>query len=69
MDQSEQAALSETHSTFEQDSAVCDSSNSDVVGLPSEKVSSSSNSPELSTEGGAETSDNAESALEPEEHN
>lgn len=69
VDQSEQGALSETHSAFEQDSAVCDSSNSDAEDLPSEKVSSSSNSPELSTEGGAETSDNAESALEPEEHN
>ncbi|XP_021173925.2 serine/threonine-protein phosphatase 4 regulatory subunit 2-A isoform X1 [Fundulus heteroclitus] len=68
-DQAEQAAPSETHSTVEQDSAVCSSSSSsEEEGLPSEKVSSCSNSPELSTEGGAETSDSAETALEPGEH-
>ncbi|KAM4736864.1 serine/threonine-protein phosphatase 4 regulatory subunit 2-like [Anableps anableps] len=65
VDESEQAAPSETHSTFGQDNAVCNSS--DAEGLPSKKVSCS-NSPEQSTEGGAETLDNAETALEPGDH-
>ncbi|MEQ2252274.1 hypothetical protein ILYODFUR_020092 [Ilyodon furcidens] len=70
VEQSEQAAPSETHSTFEQNNATCSSSSSssDAEDLPSEKVSSCSNSPELSTEGGAGTLDNAETPLEPGEH-
>ncbi|XP_014843376.1 PREDICTED: serine/threonine-protein phosphatase 4 regulatory subunit 2-A-like isoform X1 [Poecilia mexicana] len=63
VDQSEQATPSETHSTSEQDSALCNSSSSDAEGLPSEKASCS-NSPELPIEGGAETSDSAETTLE-----
>ncbi|KAM4562248.1 serine/threonine-protein phosphatase 4 regulatory subunit 2-A-like isoform 1-T1 [Odontesthes bonariensis] len=61
----------DTNTSFEQDSgeSSSSSSSSDGESLTSDKqVSSSSNSPELSTEGGADISNNPETAIEPGEH-
>ncbi|XP_022059801.1 serine/threonine-protein phosphatase 4 regulatory subunit 2-A-like isoform X2 [Acanthochromis polyacanthus] len=70
VDQSEQPASSEKSTSFEQDSgenSSSSSSSSDGEGLTSDKqVPSSSNSPDLSTEGGADISNGAET-VEPEE--
>ncbi|CAG6021723.1 unnamed protein product [Menidia menidia] len=74
VDRSEEAAPTETNTSFEQDSgesssSSSSSSSSDGESLSSDKqVSSSSNSPDLSTEGGADISNSAETALEPGEH-
>lgn len=70
VDQTEQLASSEKSTSFEQDSGEnSSSSSSDGEGLSSDKqVPSSSNSPDLSTEGGADISNEAETAVEPEEH-
>lgn len=70
-DQSEQPDPSETNISCEEDSEASSSSSSSCDGVSSTRdgqVSSSSNSPDLSTEGGADISDNAETALEPGEH-
>ncbi|XP_029974896.1 serine/threonine-protein phosphatase 4 regulatory subunit 2-A-like [Salarias fasciatus] len=74
-DQSEQPISSETRTSFEQEngdsssSSSSSSNSSDGDGSSSEKQTpSSSNSPDLSTEGGADTSDSAGTAKEPEEH-
>nr|XP_020467528.1 serine/threonine-protein phosphatase 4 regulatory subunit 2-A-like isoform X1 [Monopterus albus] len=65
VEQPEQPALSEKSTSFEQDST--ESSNSDGEGLPSHKQvpSSSTHSPDLSTEGNADSSNSTEIALEP----
>ncbi|XP_008277122.1 serine/threonine-protein phosphatase 4 regulatory subunit 2-A isoform X2 [Stegastes partitus] len=74
VDQAEQPASSEQSTSFEQDSgenssSSSSSSSSDGEGLTSDKqVPSSSSSPDLSTEGGADISKGAETAIEPEEH-
>ncbi|XP_072223738.1 serine/threonine-protein phosphatase 4 regulatory subunit 2-A-like isoform X2 [Leuresthes tenuis] len=73
VDRSEEPAPTETNTSFEQDSgessSSSSSSSSDGESLTSDKqVSSSSNSPELSTEGGADISNNPETAIEPGEH-
>ncbi|XP_028265559.1 serine/threonine-protein phosphatase 4 regulatory subunit 2-A-like isoform X2 [Parambassis ranga] len=71
VDQSEEPIPSDKSTSFEQDTGEnsSSSSSSDGEGLTSDKqVLSSGNSPELSTEGGADVSDSAESALGPEEH-
>ncbi|KAM9343903.1 serine/threonine-protein phosphatase 4 regulatory subunit 2-like isoform 2-T2 [Pholidichthys leucotaenia] len=67
VDQSEQPSQTETKTSFEQDSG--ESSSSDEESLTSNKqVLSSSNSPDLSTEGGADISNSSETAVEPVEH-
>ncbi|XP_036960298.1 serine/threonine-protein phosphatase 4 regulatory subunit 2-like isoform X2 [Acanthopagrus latus] len=69
VDQPEQPAPSEKSTSFEQDHGESSSSSSDGEGLPSDKQTpSSSNSPDLSTEGDADSSKSAETAIEPEEH-
>ncbi|KAM8754051.1 serine/threonine-protein phosphatase 4 regulatory subunit 2-like isoform 2-T2 [Acanthopagrus schlegelii] len=71
VDQPEQPAPSEKSTSFEQDhgESSSSSSSSDGEGLPSDKQTpSSSNSPDLSTEGDADSSKSAETAIEPEEH-
>ncbi|XP_015228921.1 PREDICTED: serine/threonine-protein phosphatase 4 regulatory subunit 2-A-like isoform X1 [Cyprinodon variegatus] len=67
VDQTEQAASSEAHSTYQEDSAVVksSSSSSDADALSNEKALSGSHSPQLSTEVVAETRNNAETAVEP----
>uniref|UniRef100_A0A1A7Y324 Protein phosphatase 4, regulatory subunit 2a n=1 Tax=Iconisemion striatum TaxID=60296 RepID=A0A1A7Y324_9TELE len=66
VDPSEQLSPSETNTSFERDNEERNSSSCDRASLiRDEQVSSSSNSPDVSTEGGA---DNIEPALEPGEH-
>lgn len=68
MDQSEQPAPSEK-SAREQDNVDNSSSSSDGEGLTSDKQDpSSGNSSDLSTEGGADITTSAETAVEPREH-
>ncbi|KAM7405044.1 hypothetical protein PAMP_012335 [Pampus punctatissimus] len=69
VDQPEQPAPSEKSTSLEQDNEESSSSN-DGEGLPSVKQvpSSSSNSPDLSTEGDADNSNSTETAIEPEGH-
>ncbi|XP_017265168.1 serine/threonine-protein phosphatase 4 regulatory subunit 2-A-like [Kryptolebias marmoratus] len=73
-DQPERSDLSETNTSSEQDNEECSSSSSSssscdrASSTRDGQVSSSSNSPGLSTEGGADISDSAETAIEPGEH-
>ncbi|XP_047438605.1 serine/threonine-protein phosphatase 4 regulatory subunit 2-A-like [Mugil cephalus] len=68
VDQSEQPAPSEDSANVEQDN-VESSSSSDGEGLTSDKQDpSSGNSPDLSTEGGADISSSEETAIKPGEH-
>ncbi|XP_035511989.1 serine/threonine-protein phosphatase 4 regulatory subunit 2-A-like isoform X2 [Morone saxatilis] len=71
-DQPEEPAPSEKSTSFEQEngeSSSSSSSSSDGEGLSSDKqVPSSSNSPELSTEGNADSSNSTKTAIEPGEH-
>lgn len=61
----EEAAPSEKTTSFEQENGER-SSSSDGDGLPSDKqVPSSSNSPDLSTEGSTDDSSSAKTAIEP----
>lgn len=67
MDQPEQPAPSEKSTSSEQENE--ESSSSDGDGLPSDKqVPSSSNSPDLSTEGVPDNSNSAQTAIEPGAH-
>ncbi|XP_029290867.1 serine/threonine-protein phosphatase 4 regulatory subunit 2-A-like isoform X2 [Cottoperca gobio] len=76
VDQPEQPAPSEKSTSFEEDNAESrssssssSSSSSDGEGLPSDKhVPSSSSSPDLSTEGDADSSNSAKMAMEHGEH-
>ncbi|XP_023261959.1 serine/threonine-protein phosphatase 4 regulatory subunit 2-like [Seriola lalandi dorsalis] len=72
VDQPELPAPSEKSASFEQDSGESSSSSgiSDGEGLASDKQapSSSNSSPDLSTEGDADSSNNTETAIEPGEH-
>ncbi|XP_051280632.1 serine/threonine-protein phosphatase 4 regulatory subunit 2-A isoform X2 [Dicentrarchus labrax] len=70
-DQPEEPAPSEKSTSFEQENgeSSSSSSSSDGEGLSSDKqVPSSSNSPELSTEGNADSSNSTKTAIEPGEH-
>ncbi|XP_078111635.1 serine/threonine-protein phosphatase 4 regulatory subunit 2-like [Sander vitreus] len=73
VDHPEQPAPSEKGTSFEQEHGECSSSSSssssDGKGLASDKqVPSSSSSPDLSTEGNADSSNSAKTAIEPGEH-
>uniref|UniRef100_A0A4W6DE55 Protein phosphatase 4, regulatory subunit 2a n=1 Tax=Lates calcarifer TaxID=8187 RepID=A0A4W6DE55_LATCA len=73
VEQPDLPAPSEKNTSFEQDNGESSSSSSgmsDGEGLPSDKqvASSSSNSPDMSTEGDADNSNSTETAIEPGEH-
>ncbi|XP_040008728.1 serine/threonine-protein phosphatase 4 regulatory subunit 2-like [Xiphias gladius] len=70
VDQPEPPPPSEKSTSFEQDNGESSSDIGDGEGLPSEKQvpSSSSSSPDLTTEGDADNSNSIETAIEPGEH-
>ncbi|TMS16597.1 Serine/threonine-protein phosphatase 4 regulatory subunit 2-A [Larimichthys crocea] len=69
VDQPEQPAPSEKSTSSEQENEESSSSSSDGDGLPSDKqVPSSSNSPDLSTEGVPDNSNSAQTAIDPGAH-
>ncbi|XP_068996413.1 serine/threonine-protein phosphatase 4 regulatory subunit 2-A-like isoform X2 [Embiotoca jacksoni] len=71
VDQSVEPAPSEKSTSCEQDNGESSTSSSGSDGESStsdKQVPSSSNSPDLSTEGGADISNSTETAIEPEEH-
>ncbi|XP_070766551.1 serine/threonine-protein phosphatase 4 regulatory subunit 2-A-like [Enoplosus armatus] len=69
VDQPEQPAPSDKSTSFEQEKGESSSSSSsDGEGPPSDKQVPSSNSPDLSTEGDADNSNSAKTAIEPREH-
>ncbi|XP_054464500.1 serine/threonine-protein phosphatase 4 regulatory subunit 2-like [Anoplopoma fimbria] len=71
VDQAEQPAPSEKSTSFEQENgeSSSSSSSSDGEGVPSDKhIPSSGSSPDLSTEGDADSSNSTKTAIEPGEH-